>query len=109
MWKSVEGSPGYYGCRLATDNQADHSYNYIDLSKYGGKGPHTFWQRGSSPAQQFEDAMPESLSLASQNWNACYGDVQDEWPFNTKCCGKANTKAVAKNDYICSAPTAVTV
>jgi len=109
VWKaSIDTSEG--DCRIGVDIHADHSYNVIDLSKYmHGEETHTFMQRGSGPAKQFGDAVPTSLKVAHQNWMNCYGTQQAKWPFNTKCCGKANKKAGPPNDYVCDKPMAVIV
>jgi len=97
-------------CRIGVDIHADQSYNVIDLSQYKhSEETHTFMQRGSGPAKQFADAMPQSAQVAHQNWMGCYGKDQDKWVFNTKCCGKANKKAGPPNDYVCDGPAAVTV
>merc|ERR1719375_726702 len=49
--------------------------------------------------------MPKSAKVALQNWKKCYGSDQSKWPFNTRCCAKAGTKAGTSGDEVCKTPT----
>jgi len=97
MWKLIDNT--YGDCHIGVDVQSGGYYNLA--ADYGAKEQHTFLQRGSGPVSQFGKAMPSSAKKGLVNWKKCYGTIQAEWPFNTKCCGKANTKAGPPNDYIC--------
>ena len=34
-----------------------------------------------------------------------YGTDQSKWPFNTRCCAKAGTKAGTSGDEVCKTPS----
>jgi len=98
VWKaSVDKSIG--DCHVGVDILSGGYYN--EAADYG-LPPHTFMQRGDTPARQFVKAMPKSAKIALKNWEKCYGTERSKWPFNTRCCAKAHTKAGTTGDRICS-------
>lgn len=102
MWMaSVDKSIG--DCHIGVDVLSGGYYN--EAADYGLPA-HTFMQRGNIPMNRFGKAMPKSAKTALQNWKKCYGTDQSKWPFNTRCCAKANTKAGTSGDQICKRPTA---
>jgi len=104
VWKaSIDTSEG--DCYIGVDTEGGY---YNQAADYG-LPPHTFMQRSDGPAKMFGEAMPLSAQTALANWKVCYGKDQSKWPFNTKCCAKAHTKAGTSGDHICVAPSAAAV
>jgi len=104
VWKaSVDISEG--DCHIGVDTDAGHYNQGTDY----GLPPHTFMQRSDGVAKKFGAAMPLSATTALVNWKVCYGEDQSKWPFNTKCCATAGTRAGTSGDHVCVAPTAAVV